>query len=151
MADIQYYSCIRFIPWTTEKDFVLIHAGKGCSSNLGKIGGQQDISLSKNGCFLRGIIMHELIHGMKLFYATKISLKKFCHPTALGYDHMHNHAERDKHIEIKWDNIVLRQRHNFEKVNPRLFSNFGTEYDVHSIMVRKKRDVLTTKFVSKCI
>lgn len=63
MADIQHYSCIRFIPWTTEKDFVLIHSGKGCSSNLGKLGGQQDISLSKKGCFLRGIIMHELIHG----------------------------------------------------------------------------------------
>lgn len=133
MADIHHYSCIRFVPWTTEKDFVLIHAGKGCSSNLGKVGGQQDISLSKKGCFLRGIIMHELIHGRTWHVSVDILL--IFRFSALGYDHMHNHAERDKHIQIKWDNIVLRQRHNFEKVNPRLFSNFGTEYDVHSIMV----------------
>jgi Astacin (Peptidase family M12A) len=31
---------------------------------MGKIGGQQDLSLQKNGCFSRGTIIHEFIHAL---------------------------------------------------------------------------------------
>ena len=115
LSDIEYYTCIKFVERTNQEDFVFVHSGDGCSSNLGKIGGQQDISLAADGCFARGIIMHEFIH-------------------ALGYDHMHSHAERDKFVNIKWENIKRDTVDNFETVDPYKFSNFGTPYDLYSVM-----------------
>lgn len=47
---------------------------------------------------------------------------------------MHSAIERDDHIEILWDNIIPESMHNFDKVDPRWFNNFGTPYDLHSIM-----------------
>jgi hypothetical protein len=49
-------------------------------------------------------------------------------------DHMHSHAERDKFVEIKWNNIQPQAISNFDKVDPRLFGNFGTNYDLYSLM-----------------
>lgn len=115
MKDIEKHTCIRFKKRTIEEDFVDIISSNGCSSHLGKIGGRQGLSLNKNGCIHKGIIMHELIH-------------------ALGYDHMHSHSERDKFIEIVWDNISPRTVSNFDKVDPKKFSNFGTGYDLYSVM-----------------
>lgn len=115
MKDIEKHTCIRFKKRTTEEDFVDVLSGNGCSSHLGKIGGRQSVSLNKNGCVYKGIIIHEFIH-------------------ALGYDHMHSHAERDKYIEIMWENINPKTIPNFDKVDPRKFSNFGTGYDLYSVM-----------------
>lgn len=47
---------------------------------------------------------------------------------------MHSHIDRDRFVEIKWANIKPDTRDNFDKVNPRLFGNFGTEYDLNSVM-----------------
>lgn len=71
MDDLQAYTCVTFVERTHQQDYVYIVDGDGCSSHLGKIGDRQEVTLSKEGCFARGIIMHELIH-------------------ALGYDHMVN-------------------------------------------------------------
>lgn len=62
-----------------------------------------------------GTIQHEMIH-------------------ALGYDHMHSHADRDEFVDIMWSNINPATRDNFEKVNPELFGNFDTKYDLYSVM-----------------
>lgn len=115
MNDIEKYTCIRFLERTDQTDFVYIYSGSGCHSHMGKIGDQQELSLQKNGCFNRGIIMHELIH-------------------ALGYDHMHSHSERNNFIDIKWDNIQPDAISNFDQVDPEKFSNFGTRYDLYSVM-----------------
>jgi hypothetical protein len=115
MNDIERHTCVRFVPRAREKDFILIYSGDDCSSFIGKSGGQQLVSLKQGGCFSRGIIMHELIH-------------------TLGYDHMQNHAERDKYINIVWDNIKPDNRYNFDRVDARRFNNFDTEYDLLSIM-----------------
>ena len=67
------------------------------------------------GCLSGGIMVHEMIH-------------------ALGYDHMQNHIDRDRYVQILWNNIQPQDRHNFEKVNPGNFGNFGTSYDPYSVM-----------------
>lgn len=115
MNDIEKYTCVRFIERSDEPDYVFIYSGSGCHSHMGKIGEQQELSLQKNGCFNRGIIMHELIH-------------------ALGYDHMHSHADRDKYVDIKWENIQQDAISNFDTVDPEKFSNFETPYDLYSVM-----------------
>ncbi|CAG9811868.1 unnamed protein product [Chironomus riparius] len=114
-ADLQEFTCIRYIPYTSEPDYISIISGRGCHSRIGKIGGKQEISLQKVGCFSRGTIIHELIH-------------------TLGYDHMQNHAERDNFITINFENINTAERHNFERVDSRKYNNFGTPYDYISVM-----------------
>lgn len=76
---------------------------------------QQLLSLQNNSCVYKRNIQHELIH-------------------ALGYDHMHNHVDRDKFIIIRLENVDPKFKFAFEKVNPRIFENFGTQYDYFSIM-----------------
>ena len=53
---------------------------------------------------------------------------------ALGYDHMHSHVDRDKFIRINWENINVNDRPQFNRVNPKTFSNYGTPYDYESVM-----------------
>jgi hypothetical protein len=67
-------SCIKFVEKLNQTDFVRISSGNGCSSSLGKKGGQQNLSLKKVGCFSKlGTIVHELIHA--LGYSEYQSLK----------------------------------------------------------------------------
>ena len=115
MNDIEMNTCIRFTPRSRESDFILIYSGDDCSSFLGRAGGEQLVSLRKDGCFSRGIIIHELIH-------------------TLGYDHMQNHPDRDRYVKILWQNIKQDIRFNFDKLDSDKFSNFGTQYDYYSIM-----------------
>ncbi|XP_070493994.1 hatching enzyme 1.2-like [Chironomus tepperi] len=115
MRDIKKYTCVEFKPHSNEADYIYIYSGDGCSSNLGKVGGQQAVSLHRQGCLSRGTVIHELIH-------------------VLGYDHMHSHSDRDQYVQIIWNNINKKLYNNFEKVNPNRFSNFGTPYDYYSVM-----------------
>ncbi|KAG5668447.1 hypothetical protein PVAND_016387 [Polypedilum vanderplanki] len=115
MEYIEYYTCVRFVERTDQVDYIFIKSGAGCYSNVGKTGGKQIISFQKGGCFTRGTLMHEIIHS-------------------LGYDHMQNHADRDQFVTIKWENINTAERHNFERVDARKYSNFGTPYDYNSVM-----------------
>lgn len=47
---------------------------------------------------------------------------------------MQNHYDRDQYIQVIWDNINDDNLYNFDKVSSRLYSNFGTDYDMFSIM-----------------
>jgi hypothetical protein len=47
---------------------------------------------------------------------------------------MQNHADRDKHVQIVWDNVPDSFAENFVKVDSDLFSNFDTAYDYYSVM-----------------
>lgn len=116
MYDIEKYTCVEFkTRKDDELDYLHIKPGKGCSSNLGRIGGKQIVTLQQNGCMSRGTIIHELIH-------------------ALGYDHMHSHSDRDKFVSILFENVESKNLRNFEKVDKRKFSNFDTPYDFYSVM-----------------
>jgi hypothetical protein len=106
MRDIAKYTCVRFIRRTNEHDYIEIRSGSACYAYLGRVGGKQHVSLTKKYCFLIGTVIHELIH-------------------ALGYDHMHNHAQRDQFINIQWNNIDPAVVSNFKKVDSSKFMNFG--------------------------
>lgn len=113
---IESATCVRFVQRTTEVDFVEIINGNGCWSWLGRIGGRQELSMDTNGCIWDGIAMHEAIH-------------------ALGYDHMHNSIDRDGFVQIFWQNIHPDFAFNFDRVDPQWFDNFGTPYDLLSVIL----------------
>jgi Astacin (Peptidase family M12A) len=115
MDEIEMQTCIRFRYRTHQHDFVNIYSGRFCKSNLGRIGGAQELSLNRKRCMEKGIIMHELLH-------------------ALGYIHMHSRPDRDKYVEIQWKNILPQWFSEFNRVNPNIFMSLGTPYDYHSIM-----------------
>jgi hypothetical protein len=113
--DIERFTCVRFVPRTSEVDFIEIINGGGCWSWLGRVGGRQELSMQSPGCFWEGTMIHEWYH-------------------ALGYDHMHNHIDRDRYVNIHWENIQAGMESQFHTVDPQWFYNFGTSYDLLSIM-----------------
>ncbi|KAF0300947.1 Zinc metalloproteinase nas-13 [Amphibalanus amphitrite] len=54
-------------PGTPTGDFVHIVRGRGCSSAVGRLGGNQTLSLSE-GCFTRGVVLHQLLHAAGLWH-----------------------------------------------------------------------------------
>lgn len=108
-------TCIRFVTRTNQKDYVEIINSSGCWSSLGRQGGKQQLSLQRNGCVNQRSPTHEAIH-------------------VLGYDHMHNSYDRDQYVQIHLENVASDKQHNFNPVDPRYFSNYGTAYDLLSIM-----------------
>ncbi|KAL7024350.1 hypothetical protein ACKWTF_013004 [Chironomus riparius] len=137
MYGIEKFTCIEFQTRTDQSDYINIISGYGCHSHVGKINGAQRLSLRIGGCLARGTIIHELMH-------------------ALGFDHMHNHVDRDEFVEIQWDNVKHGAEQNFKKVDSRLFGNFGTPYDYYSVMhyglkyfSKNKRPTMVPKDSSK--
>lgn len=47
---------------------------------------------------------------------------------------MHNHVDRDKFVRIYLENVDPAYRYAFNKVNPNSYGNFGTSYDLLSVM-----------------
>lgn len=115
MHKIEKVSCIRFKPKTNNtKHYVLMKKGKICSSEVGfNNHGFQPLIIDTNLCTV-GNILHEILH-------------------TLSFLHMHTTKNRDKYIEINWDNIHPPDA----KVNFYQFYHgttmLGTEYDYDSI------------------
>ncbi|KAG7455380.1 hypothetical protein MATL_G00256020 [Megalops atlanticus] len=106
-------TCIRFRPRKEDdKDYLYIKSHDGCFSSIGRQGGLQLLSLKEPSCLHHHVIQHELLH-------------------ALGFHHEHVRSDRDKHIEIHFENIEPDEQHNFKKVNT---NNLETPYDYNSVM-----------------
>ncbi|XP_041845849.1 low choriolytic enzyme-like [Melanotaenia boesemani] len=105
-------TCIRFRPQQTQRDFVDIQSLSGCFSFVGRRGGGQAVSLSRQGCVFKQIIQHELLH-------------------ALGFNHEQTRSDRDTHVRILLQNVIPGMEHNFRKIETR---NLGTPYDYSSVM-----------------
>lgn len=54
MYDLEKYTCIKLKSRESQEDYIYVESGRGCSSNLGRIGGRQSVSLRKDGCLSRG-------------------------------------------------------------------------------------------------
>ena len=115
MREIESGTCIRFVERTFQLDWLDVINQGGCWSWIGRVGGRQELSMARPGCFWGSTMSHEIFH-------------------ALGYDHMQNHIDRYDFVEILWDNIDPGMRFNFNIVNPNNFGNFNTPYDLMSIM-----------------
>ena len=66
-----------------KKPIILFHFR--CSSNIGRVGGEQTITIGLH-CLVLGTVEHETMHS-------------------LGMIHEHSRPDRDKYVDIKWKNI----------------------------------------------
>ncbi|KAI1898308.1 hypothetical protein AGOR_G00070990 [Albula goreensis] len=112
MEGIENGTCIRFVPWTHQRDYIDIQPKSGCWSYLGVHGGGQILSLEAPNCMTAGVTAHELMHS-------------------LGFLHEQSRADRDKHVTILWANIWKDKVRNFAKYKT---NNMDMPYDYGSIM-----------------
>ncbi|KAF5879998.1 high choriolytic enzyme 1-like, partial [Clarias magur] len=105
-------TCVKFIRRKDEQDYIHIKSDVGCYSYVGRIGGEQVLSLDRTWCVSFKVIQHELLH-------------------ALGFHHEQSRSDRDKHVKILYENIEPGKEKNFKKYDT---INLNTTYDYSSIM-----------------
>ncbi|GMS93790.1 hypothetical protein PENTCL1PPCAC_15965 [Pristionchus entomophagus] len=111
-------TCVRFVPREEDdEDFIYLkrNVAFGCSSYVGRAGGNQTVSLEIDKCFSKGIIAHELMHS-------------------LGFFHEHSRTDRDQFVHIADDNIRGGMMRNFEKYPRKIIDPLGMPYDYESVM-----------------
>lgn len=118
MRHWENFTCVKFVERDPEvhKDYIVFTERPcGCCSFVGKRGaGAQAISIGKN-CDKFGIVVHELGH-------------------VVGFWHEHTRPDRDNHVQIIRDNIMLGQEYNFNKLTVEEVNSLGQTYDYDSIM-----------------
>ncbi|XP_035784368.1 zinc metalloproteinase nas-4-like [Anopheles albimanus] len=115
LQQIELVSCVRFVPRTTEKDYVMVQGDSGCWATLGHRGGMQTVNLQPSGCMTRGTIIHEFLH-------------------ALGFVHMQSASDRDFYVDINYNAIQAGKQSNFERYSSNVIDDFGIPYDYDSVM-----------------
>lgn len=102
---------LRFVPRTSQADYVFFRPGSGCSSFVGMRGGAQPITLA-GGCS-KGNVIHEIGH-------------------AVGLWHEHTREDRDTYVTVHYGNIQPGAVGNFQK---RISDGIDVgRYDYGSIM-----------------
>ncbi|EDO45480.1 predicted protein, partial [Nematostella vectensis] len=117
--EIQSKTCLKFVPWVPGryKNYIQLINTNGCSSKVGRSyyqDGAQTLSLGL-GCNHVGTIIHELVH-------------------AIGFFHEQARDDRDKYVEIKWENIIPGFQDQFDKYTFQTLDQLGKDYDYDSIM-----------------
>ncbi|GFY52351.1 zinc metalloproteinase nas-15 [Trichonephila inaurata madagascariensis] len=84
-AEFSRNTCVQLVTRTNQTDYVNIFRGNGCYSMVGRMGGEQNLSLATD-CDQMGIVIHEFMH-------------------ALGFWHEQSRMDRDDYITIRWENI----------------------------------------------
>lgn len=116
MNEFETRTCIRFVKRTNQKDYVY-YTGKQdvCSSNIGRTGkGKQTIHLGKD-CEILGTFLHETMH-------------------AIGCIHEHSRPDREKYLDVKWNNIKKSEWNNFQKYELHSVKDMGIAYNFASVM-----------------
>ncbi|CCH01160.1 hypothetical protein FAES_3151 [Fibrella aestuarina BUZ 2] len=86
-------TAIRFVPRTNQSYYVTFRPGSGCSSNVGRVGGQQFITLG-TGCST-GNTIHEIGHTIGLY-------------------HEHSRADRDNYVTVNMANVAAGYQDDFK-------------------------------------
>ncbi|XP_076990833.1 astacin-like metalloendopeptidase [Tamandua tetradactyla] len=112
-AEFEHSTCVRFVPYEGQRDFISIVPMSGCFSGVGRSGGLQVVSLAP-ACLRTGpgIALHELMH-------------------VLGFWHEHARADRDRYIRVDWREILPGFEINFIKSRS---SNMLAPYDYASVL-----------------
>ncbi|PIO60715.1 astacin [Teladorsagia circumcincta] len=108
------HTCINFTENPTAFDRVKVSSLSGCYSHVGRIGGEQVLSLG-NGCGASYIAAHEIGH-------------------LLGFIHTHSRYDRDNFVKVVWKYIEPGHNGDYGKYIPKTNDNFGLLYDYGSIM-----------------
>lgn len=113
ITDFNTQSCIRFIPRTTQADHVSFINGNGCYAQVGRQGGQQQVSIGA-GCESKGTALHEMLH-------------------ALGFWHEHSRPDRDTYLTVNLANVQTGMESQLTKLTTTQAQNMTT-YDFASVM-----------------
>ena len=115
-------TCIRFVPRTTESNFVTIkNNAAGCWSYMGRSTSNtyNQINLQTPGCTSTGTIVHEMMH-------------------AIGFHHEQVRPDRDQYITINRTALLPQyQTDSFFNTNFGTYSQglvYGFTYDYGSVM-----------------
>jgi len=114
---LQTNTGIRLTPRTNQADYVIFrNSVDENSSYLGKIGGAQTIYIAQSTTSY-GTVVHEIGH-------------------ALGLLHEMTRNDRDSYVNIHWDNIIEKQKYNFQKYSIRGFQGLDHgAFDFNSVMM----------------
>lgn len=117
MDEYHNRTCIRFRPFTSsDQNWIHIKSDDtGCWSSVGMKEGGQVVNLNSPGCVRHGVVIHELMH-------------------VIGFHHQQSAADRDSFVEIKWENIAMGRKHNFNKYEEGVVTDFNITYDYGSVM-----------------
>lgn len=108
-VDWESVAPVRFVPRTTQPDYVWIVLSDGSSSFVGHVGGEQRLRISPTAPY--GTYLHELGH-------------------ALGLKHEHQRSDRDQFVDIVEENIQPESVGNFVQFP----TDNCTPYDFGSVM-----------------
>uniref|UniRef100_A0A1I8A436 Metalloendopeptidase n=1 Tax=Steinernema glaseri TaxID=37863 RepID=A0A1I8A436_9BILA len=111
---LEKVSCFKFVERTNQFDYLNIEPLDGCYSFVGRIGGQQNMSLAVD-CLVDYIIWHEMLH-------------------VIGFEHEHQRPDRDSYISVLFDNVNPDQIGNFDKIPSNELEGYNRLYDYKSIM-----------------
>ncbi|XP_031568761.1 MAM and LDL-receptor class A domain-containing protein 1-like [Actinia tenebrosa] len=117
IEEFHQHTCIRWVRHTVQKNWIKFIKSHKCSSAVGKeywSEGSQKISLN-DGCKNKGTILHEMMH-------------------ATGFWHEQSRPDRNKYVEIMWENIEPGKEDNFDKYDHQTIDDLGVQYDYESIM-----------------
>ncbi|XP_012555856.2 uncharacterized protein LOC101239439 isoform X1 [Hydra vulgaris] len=111
--DFHDFTRVRFVPYNDQLDYLYFEPTKGCYSKIGKVGGEQPISIG-DGCRWKGTVVHLIMH-------------------ALGFLHETARMDRDESIEINYANMDPKMAVNFRKYDS-VGQKLHQLYDYSSIM-----------------
>jgi len=114
--DYHRYTCLRFSKQSRRPSgpHIYFTTGSGCSSPVGRGSRGNSIRLAR-GCWRKGTVMHEIGHSIGLF-------------------HEQSRPDRDNYVRILWENIIERNKFNFNKLTTSRIDSRGTPYDYDSMM-----------------
>jgi len=121
LEEIEQNTCIRFVHAdSTTRDYIRVINDTGCYSYVGRVGGEQVLSLLDTDgyaphCWFHKTIVHEFMH-------------------AIGLWHEQSRYDRDDFVIIHFENVEESKRHNFNKVSDKQSSVYGVTYNYESVM-----------------